>query len=105
LSITESALDFSESERTLGPPPKLEVIARDVLWDGRTRFVPAVPAIGYFTHYDEPSDTGRLDYRNLELQFTATVSEGVADYLSTPGGLIYSVPYGDGAGIWVVRSR
>jgi hypothetical protein len=105
LSITESALDFSESERTLGPPPKLEVIARDVLWDGRARFVPALPGIGYFTHYDEPSDTGRLDYRNLELRFTATVSDGVADYLSTPGGLIYSVPYGEGAGIWVVRSR
>jgi len=105
LSITESALEFSESERTLGPPPKLEVIARDVLWDGRARFVPALPGIGYFTHYDEPSDTGRLDYRNLELRFTATVSEGVADYLSTPGGLIYSVPYGDGAGIWDVRSR
>jgi hypothetical protein len=105
LSITESALDLSESERTLGPPPNLEVIARNVLWDGRTRFVPALPGIGYFTHYDKASDTGRLDYRNLELRFTATVSDGVADYLATPGGLIYSVPYGDGAGIWVVRSR
>jgi len=105
LSITESALDFSESERTLGPAPKLEVIARGVLWDGRARFVPALPGIGYFTQYDEPSDTGRLDYRNLELRFTATVSYGVADYLATPGGLIYSVPYGEGAGIWVVRSR
>jgi hypothetical protein len=105
LSITESALDFNESEKTLGPPPKLEVIARGVLWDGRARFVPALPGIGYFTHYDETNDIGRLEYRNLELRFTATVSEGVADYLATAGGLIYSVPYGDGAGIWVVRSR
>jgi hypothetical protein len=105
LSITESRLDFTEAARTAGPPPKLEVIAREVLWDSRTTFVPALPGIAYVTHYDEVRDTGRLEYRNLELRFTATVSDGVANYLPTPGGLIYSVPYGDSAGIWVVRSR
>ena len=105
LSITESSLEFANSARTPGPPPTLEVIARDVLWDSRARFVPAVPGIAYFTNYDQVNDIGRLDYRNLELRFTATISDGVAAYLETPGGLIYSVPYGDGAGIWVVRSR
>jgi hypothetical protein len=105
LSITESTLDFSEAARTPSPPPSLEVIARSVLWDSRTSFVQAIPGIAYMINYDKKSDTGRLEYRNLELRFTATVSDGVANYLRTPGGLIYSVPYGDGAGIWVVRSR
>ena len=105
LSITERSLDFTESARTPAPPPSLEVIARGVLWDYRTQFVPALPGIAYFTHYDKTNNVGRLEYRNLELRFTATVSEGVADYLPTAGGLIYSVPFGDGAGIWVVRSR
>jgi hypothetical protein len=105
LSITESTLDFGEAVHTPAPPPRLEVIARGVLWDSRAQFVPAVPGSAYFTQYDEDNDTGRLDYRNLELRFTATISDGVAAYLPTPGGLIYSVPLGDGAGIWVVRSR
>lgn len=105
LSITESTLDFNEAARTPGTPPALEVIARGVLWDSRASFVQAIPGIAYMINYDKTSDTGRLEYRNLELRFTATVSDGVAQYLRTPGGLIYSVPYGDGAGIWVVRSR
>jgi hypothetical protein len=105
LWITNSSLDFTEAARTSAPAPKLELIASDVLWDHRARFVPAVPAFAYFTHYDKVNDVGRLEYRNLELQFTATISDGVAAYLDTPGGLIYSVPFGDSAGIWVVRSR
>jgi hypothetical protein len=105
LSITESTLDFAEAARTPAAPPSLEIIARGVLWDSRTQFVPALPGIAYFTHYDRENDIGRLEYRNLELRFTATISEGVAAYLPTPGGLIYSVPFGDSAGIWVVRSR
>jgi hypothetical protein len=105
LSITESTLDFTESARTPAPPPSLEIIARGVLWDHRAQFVPALPGIGYFTHYDPVKDIGRFEYRNLELRFTATISDGVDSYLATPGGLIYSVPFGDSAGIWVVRSR
>jgi hypothetical protein len=105
LSITQSTLDFNEAARTPAPPPSLEVIARDVLWDARASFVQAIPGIAYMINYDKETDTGRLEYRNLELRFTATVSDGVSQYLRTPGGLIYSVPYGDGAGIWVVRSR
>jgi hypothetical protein len=105
LSITKSTLDFTESARTPAAPPSLELIARGVVWDSRTQFVPALPGIAYFTQYDPEKDIGRLEYRNLELRFTATVSDGVAAYLPTPGGLIYSVPFGDSAGIWVVRSR
>jgi len=105
LSIAEGSLDFAQFAQTPTPPPKLEVIARGVRWDSRTQFVPALPGIAFFTHYDKENDVGRLEYRNLELRFTATVSDGVAAYLPTPGGLIYSVPFGESAGIWVVRSR
>ena len=105
LYMTESSLDFTEFARTPAPPPKLELIARNVRWDWRTQFVPALPGIAFLTHYDKEKDVGRLEYRNLELRFTATVSDGVAAYLPTPGGLIYSVPFGESAGIWVVRSR
>jgi hypothetical protein len=105
LRISKSSLDFTEAARTPAPPPASDPIAWNVLWDSRARFVPAVPGIAYLTNYDRVNDVGRLDYRNLELQFTATISDGVAAYLETPGGLIYSVPFGDGAGIWVLRSR
>ncbi|HMJ56514.1 MAG TPA: hypothetical protein VK540_30815 [Polyangiaceae bacterium] len=105
LYITESSLDFTEAARKPAPPPLRTLIAHGVRWDSRTRFVPALPGIAFFTHYDPVTDIGRLEYRNLELQFTATVSDGVSAYLTTPGGLIYAVPFGDSAGIWVVRSR
>jgi hypothetical protein len=105
LSITRSTLDFSEAVHAPGPPPELDAIASRVVVDARTRFVSSVPGIAYLTNYDVEIDVGRLDYRNLELGFTATVSEGVADYVSTPDGLIYSLPFGDRAGIWAVRAR
>jgi len=105
LAISKSSLDFTEAARTPAAPPLRDVIAYNVLWDWRARFVPAIPGLAYFSNYDPVNDVGRLDYRNLELQFTATISEGVATYLETPGSLVYSVPYGSGAGIWVVRSR
>lgn len=105
LSITQSTLDFSEAIHEAPPVPELDAIASRVVVDDRTRFVSSVPGIAYLTNYDVDLDVGRLDYRNLELGFTATVSEGVADYVSTPDGLIYSLPFGDRAGIWAVRAR
>ena len=33
------------------------------------------------------------------------VSEGVADYVQPGSGLLYSVPYGDAAGIWLARAK
>jgi hypothetical protein len=105
LSVTESLLDFNEAAHGPVPEPQFQHIARNVVVDWRTEFISSVPGIAYLTEYDPERDTGRLDYRNLQLGFTATVSEGVSMYLSTSDGLIYSVPAGQSAGIWAVRAR
>jgi hypothetical protein len=105
LSITESLLDFNEAARGPVPAPAFQDVARHVGADWRTDFISSVPGIAYLTEYDPEHDLGRLDYRNLQLGFTATVSEGVSMYLSTSDGLIYSVPFGQSAGIWAVRAR
>jgi hypothetical protein len=105
LSITESLLDFSEAVHGPIAVPVLQPIARNVVVDWRTEFISSVPGIAYLADFDADRGIGRLDYRNLQLGFTATVSDGVSMYLSTSDGLIYSVPYGASAGIWAVRAR
>ncbi|HEY3594029.1 MAG TPA: hypothetical protein VGL13_09145, partial [Polyangiaceae bacterium] len=105
LSVTPSSLDFFAAGAYPAPAPKLELVATGVLPDSRTQFLTSLPGIAYLTHYDAASDTGRLEYRNLELEFTGTVSDGLANYISTDDGVIYSVPAGDNAGVWAVRAR
>jgi hypothetical protein len=51
------------------------------------------------------ADTGTLEYQNTELVYTATVSRGVAAFLPTTEGLIYSVPRGAGAGVWFAEAK
>jgi hypothetical protein len=101
----ESLLDFNEAARGPVPAPAFQHLAQHVAADWRTDFISSVPGIAYLTEYDRSTTIGRLDYRNLQLGFTATVSEGVSMYLSTSDGLIYSVPFGQSAGIWAVRAR
>jgi hypothetical protein len=105
LSITESTLDFSTAARSPGQKPVLAPTGRRVVPDWRTAFISSLPGIAYLTDYDVMADLGRLEYRNLQLEFTASVSAGVSDYVSTPEGLIYAVPFGPTAGIWAVRAR
>jgi hypothetical protein len=104
LSITTSMLDFFRSAQAPVPAPSLEDLASGVL-PSRTQFLTSLPGIAFMTNYDSQKRTGKLQYRNLELEFTATVSEGLSDYISTDDGIIYSVPAGDGAGVWAVRAR
>jgi len=73
--------------------------------DTRNGFMSDLPGLVFFTHYDTRSATGQLEYSNQELGFSAIVSEGVADYVQPGSGLLYSVPYGDAAGIWLVRAK
>jgi hypothetical protein len=64
-----------------------------------------LPGIAYLANYDTETDTGRFEYRNLELGFTSVINEGVADFMYAGNGLLYSVPYGEGAGIWLARAK
>jgi hypothetical protein len=41
----------------------------------------------------------------LELGFTAQISEGVADFVVTADDVLYTVPYGNAAGIWLLQAK
>jgi len=64
-----------------------------------------LPGIGFLDQYDDEHGTGRFQYRNLELGFTSIVSEGVSDFVFAGNGMLYAVPYGEGAGIWLARAK
>jgi hypothetical protein len=105
LSVTTSSLEFGDAAGQPGPAPSLQLISNGVWAQGQTQFLTSVPGIAYMTNFDANQNTGTLQYRNLELGFTGTVSAGVSDYLSTDDGLIYAVPFGDNSGLWQVRAR
>lgn len=71
----------------------------------RNGFMNDLPGLVYFTHFDLATRTGTLEYSNAELGFSAIVSEGAADYVQPGSGLLYSVPFGEGAGIWLARAK
>jgi hypothetical protein len=75
------------------------------VYDGGHNFMLDLPGFVYYTSWDDKTGTGRLTYSNTELGFSATVSEGVSDYLQPGSGLLYTVPYGEGAGIWLARGK
>jgi hypothetical protein len=64
-----------------------------------------LPGIGFLDEYDAEHGTGRFQYRNLELGFTSVVSDGVSDFVFAGNGMLYAVPYGEGAGIWLARAK
>jgi hypothetical protein len=59
----------------------------------------------YLADFDEHSGTGRLDYRNLDLRFTAHVNDGVSDFHVIDNQVLYAVPRGKNAGIWLVAGK
>jgi len=71
----------------------------------RNGFMNDLPGLVYFTHYELSTRIGTLEYSNAELGFSAIVSEGVADYVQPGSGLLYSVPYGENAGLWLARAK
>ncbi|HSU42251.1 MAG TPA: hypothetical protein VLJ38_21870 [Polyangiaceae bacterium] len=79
-------------------------VAHDVYMNGHG-FMVDLPGFAYFAAWDAKNGTGRLDYSNEELRFSATVSEGVSDYLQPGSGLLYTVPFGSAAGIWLARGK
>jgi hypothetical protein len=64
-----------------------------------------LPGIAFFTDFDDELGVGRFQYRNLELGFTSIVNEGVGEFLYAGNGLLYSVPFGERAGIWLARAK
>ncbi|MET0790129.1 MAG: hypothetical protein ABW061_01285 [Polyangiaceae bacterium] len=59
----------------------------------------------YLADFDEQSGTGRLEYRNLDLRFTAHVNDGVSDYAVVQDQVLYAIPRGENAGIWLVSGK
>jgi hypothetical protein len=81
------------------------VIARGVRHP-RHQFLDVVlPGIAYVSNYDFVSDTGRLEYNNLELGFRGIVSEGVSDFIPAGNGILYTVPFGSARGVWLARAQ
>jgi hypothetical protein len=81
------------------------VIARRVRHP-RHQFLDVVlPGIAYVSNYDLESDTGTLEYNNLELGFRGIISEGVSDFIPSGNGMLYSVPFGEAAGVWIARAQ
>jgi hypothetical protein len=85
--------------------PELSPVASNVIAFGTSSLNDVLSGVVYLTHYDLTTFTGRLEYRNLELRFTAQVSPGVSDYLVARDEILYTVPYGDDAGIWLARGK
>jgi hypothetical protein len=82
-----------------------KVIAKNVRHP-RHQFLDVVlPGIAYVSNYDLESDTGVLQYNNLELGFKGIVSEGVSDFIPSGNGVLYSVPFGTAAGVWIARAQ
>lgn len=59
----------------------------------------------YLADMDPTTATGRLEYRNLELRFTARVANDVSDYVVAHDEVLYTIPYGENAGIWLVAGK
>ena len=82
-----------------------KVIARGVRHP-RHQFLDVVlPGIAYVSNYDPVSDTGRLEYNNLELLFRGIISEGVSDFIPAGNGILYTVPFGEARGVWIARAQ
>jgi hypothetical protein len=85
-------------------PERFEV-ASDVTALSTASLNDVLSGVSYFTHYDLTTRTGHLEYRNLELRFTASVNDGVSDYVVSHDEVLYTIPYGDDAGIWLVPGK
>ncbi|HEX6275148.1 MAG TPA: hypothetical protein VFZ53_19045 [Polyangiaceae bacterium] len=82
-----------------------KVIARGVRHPRHEFLDVVLPGIAFISNYDAASDTGRLEYSNLELGFRGTISEGVSDFIPAGNGLLYTVPFGSARGVWIARAQ
>jgi hypothetical protein len=107
LSVIPTGLDALESTPPDAPfeLPEPTDVASNVIALSTAPLNDVLSGVSYLTHYDLTTGTGRLEYRNLDLRFSASVNDGVSDYLVSQDELLYSVPYGEDAGIWLVSGK
>jgi hypothetical protein len=98
------ALEAASLEKSLSPP-ELSAVASNVIAFGTSSLDDVLPGVTYLTDFDVSTLTGRLEYRNLELRFTARVNEGVSAYVVSHDEILYTIPYGDDAGIWLASAK
>jgi len=107
LSVLEGDLDVGKTLGPGAPTPAfaLREIATNVGHFRATFLDQVLPGILYMTDIDPETGVGRVEYRNLELGFTALMSHGVADFVVATDEVLYTVPYGEAAGIWLVQAK
>ena len=85
--------------------PALESVASDVTAYRTGSLNEVLSGVIYFTDFDPQTGTGKLAYRNQELRFTARVNDDVSDYVVAHDEVLYTIPYGENAGIWLVAGK
>ena len=107
LSVFPNGIDELESWEPGKPlvAPDLSPVASNVIVFGTSSLEDVLSGVTYLTDFDLTTLTGRLEYRNLDLRFTARVNDGVAAYLVSHDEILYSIPYGDDAGIWLATAK
>jgi hypothetical protein len=85
--------------------PSLESVASDVSAYRTGSLNEVLSGVIYFTDFDSETGTGKLAYRNQELRFTARVNDDVSDYVVAHDEVLYTIPYGENAGIWLVAGK
>lgn len=85
--------------------PKLELIAPSAAVFRTAPLGDVLPGAVYLADFDAERSTGRLEYRNTELRFSAVIDHGVSDYFVTRDEVIYAIPFGDRAGIWLTGGK
>lgn len=107
LSLMNGGLDAIQRAAAQQSLPQIDLqrIALNVPHFGAALMNHVLPGVLYFSEYDRERGTGTLVYRNLELRFTALVNEGISDFIVAEDDVIYSVPFGSAAGIWIVQGK
>jgi len=85
--------------------PALETIAPSVGVFRSASLDQLLSGVIYLADFDPVSGTGRLEYRSMELRFTGLVNYDVSDYLVFQDQVLYAIPRGDNAGIWLVSGK
>jgi hypothetical protein len=107
LSMFPGGIDELQSTPPDSPlvVPELADVASNAVVLGTSSLDRVLSGVVYLSDFDLSTRTGRLEYRNLELRFTARVNDGVADYVVADDEVLYTVPYGDEAGIWLAPGK